>query len=157
MPGRLKRAEAIREVTKLLWHNGNGSQVKIRGGIQMDENTLTHTKWNCIYHIVFIPKYRRKSMYGSSRDTRQKDKYLCCYAVLKQNSLQSVWNKSGTNTYSIAITIIIPFFYWSDFSLLKKSSELDECHSLDKYWPLLPKCPITDFMETIKMQWSQHG
>ncbi|MCI9386593.1 MAG: IS200/IS605 family transposase, partial [Lachnospiraceae bacterium] len=25
---------------------------------------LAHTKYNCTYHIVFIPKYRRKVMYG---------------------------------------------------------------------------------------------
>ena len=30
----------------------------------MDENSLTHTKWKCQYHIVFIPKYRRKAIYG---------------------------------------------------------------------------------------------
>ena len=24
-----------------------------------DRNTLAHTKWNCKYHIVFAPKYRR--------------------------------------------------------------------------------------------------
>ncbi|MCL1791758.1 MAG: hypothetical protein FWG40_10530, partial [Peptococcaceae bacterium] len=29
--------------------------------------TLAHTKWNCIYHIVFIPKYRRKVMCGEKR------------------------------------------------------------------------------------------
>ena len=25
-----------------------------------DINSLAHTKWNCKYHIVFVPKYRRK-------------------------------------------------------------------------------------------------
>ena len=25
-------------------------------------NSLAHTKWNCKYHIVFAPKYRRRSM-----------------------------------------------------------------------------------------------
>ncbi|GAQ25833.1 transposase [Tepidanaerobacter syntrophicus] len=30
----------------------------------MDNNTLTHTKWNCKYHIVFAPKYRRQIIYG---------------------------------------------------------------------------------------------
>jgi REP element-mobilizing transposase RayT len=25
----------------------------------MNENTLAHTKWNRVYHIVFIPKYRK--------------------------------------------------------------------------------------------------
>ena len=29
-----------------------------------DINSLSHTKWNCKYHIVFAPKYRRKIFYG---------------------------------------------------------------------------------------------
>ena len=29
-----------------------------------DTNSLAHTKWNCKYHIVFAPKYRRKIFYG---------------------------------------------------------------------------------------------
>lgn len=29
-----------------------------------DTNSLAHTKWNCKYHIVFAPKYRRKIIYG---------------------------------------------------------------------------------------------
>ena len=29
-----------------------------------DTNSLSHTKWNCKYHIVFAPKYRRKIIYG---------------------------------------------------------------------------------------------
>ncbi len=30
----------------------------------MDNNSLAHTKWNCKYHIVFAPKYRRKAICG---------------------------------------------------------------------------------------------
>lgn len=30
----------------------------------MDNNSLTHTKWKCKYHIVFAPKYRRQEIYG---------------------------------------------------------------------------------------------
>ena len=30
----------------------------------MDNQILAHTKYNCTYHFVFIPKYRRKVMYG---------------------------------------------------------------------------------------------
>ena len=30
----------------------------------MDKNTLAHTTWNCKYHIVFAPKYRRQIIYG---------------------------------------------------------------------------------------------
>ena len=29
----------------------------------MDNNSLAHTKWNCKYHIVFAPKYRRQIIY----------------------------------------------------------------------------------------------
>jgi len=29
--------------------------------------TLQHTEWECKYHIVFIPKYRRKVLYGELR------------------------------------------------------------------------------------------
>ena len=27
-------------------------------------NNLRHTRWECKYHVVFIPKYRKKSIYG---------------------------------------------------------------------------------------------
>ena len=30
-------------------------------------NSLAHTSWNCKYHIVFAPKYRRKVFYGQKR------------------------------------------------------------------------------------------
>ena len=32
-----------------------------------DTNSLAHTKWNCKYHIVFAPKYRRKILYGEMK------------------------------------------------------------------------------------------
>ena len=33
-----------------------------------DINSLSHTKWNCKYHIVFAPKYRRKIFYKEKRE-----------------------------------------------------------------------------------------
>ena len=30
-------------------------------------HSLSHTKWNCKYHVVFAPKYRRKVFYGDKR------------------------------------------------------------------------------------------
>ena len=30
----------------------------------MDKNSLSHTTWNCKYHIVFAPKNRRQIIYG---------------------------------------------------------------------------------------------
>jgi len=46
----------------------------------MDEQSLSHTRWKCQYHIVFIPKYRRKVMYGKVKeDVRDIIKTLCRY------------------------------------------------------------------------------
>lgn len=50
----------------------------------MDNDSLAHTKWNCIYHIVFIPKYRRKAMYGEKKEAiREIIKKLCDYKHVK--------------------------------------------------------------------------
>ena len=35
-------------------------------------NSLSHSKWMCKYHIVFIPKYRRKIIYHKLREDIQK-------------------------------------------------------------------------------------
>ncbi len=32
-----------------------------------DYQSLNHTKWDCKYHVVFIPKRRKKQIYGSLR------------------------------------------------------------------------------------------
>ena len=44
----------------------------------VDNKSIQHTRWNCTYHIVFIPKYRRKIMYGElKRDLVEILKKLC--------------------------------------------------------------------------------
>ena len=35
--------------------------------MKLDTNSLAHTKWECKYHIVFAPKYRRQIIYGKIR------------------------------------------------------------------------------------------
>ena len=43
-------------------------------------NSLAHTKWNCKYHVVFAPKYRRKVFYNEKReDIREIIKTLCTW------------------------------------------------------------------------------
>ena len=45
-----------------------------------DDLSLSHTRWNCKYHIVFILKYRRKEIYGKLRsDIGQIIRQLCSY------------------------------------------------------------------------------
>ena len=46
----------------------------------MDNYSLSHTKWSCQYHIVFISKYRKKIMYVKVKiDMREIIKTLCKY------------------------------------------------------------------------------
>ena len=46
----------------------------------MDNRSLSHTKWNCQYHIVFIPKYRKKVLFGQVKsDVHDIIKTLCNY------------------------------------------------------------------------------
>ena len=48
--------------------------------MKLDVNRLAHTKWNCKYHIVFEPKYRRKVIYGKIKeDIGHKLRKLCEY------------------------------------------------------------------------------
>ena len=42
----------------------------IEGSLKMAQNangTLSHTTWNCKYHVVFAPKFRRRLIYGKLR------------------------------------------------------------------------------------------
>ena len=55
----------------------------------MDNKILAHTKYNCTYHIVFIPKYRRKAMYGKLG--REVGEILS--AVCKRRRLHTACNK----------------------------------------------------------------
>ena len=46
----------------------------------MDNKSLSHTKWKCQYHIAFIPKYRKKQLYGRLKeDVREIISTLCKY------------------------------------------------------------------------------
>ena len=45
-----------------------------------DESSLSHTRWNCQYHIVFTPKYRRKAIFAKLRtDIGKYIRRLCAY------------------------------------------------------------------------------
>ena len=48
--------------------------------MKLDTSSLAHTKWECKYHIVFAPKYRRQIVYGKIRlDIGQMLRKLCEY------------------------------------------------------------------------------
>ncbi len=42
-------------------------QSNTKGSPMTNHGSLSHTKWECKYHVVFIPKYRRKRIFGGIR------------------------------------------------------------------------------------------
>ncbi len=48
--------------------------------MKLDTNSLAHTQWECKYHIVFAPKYRRQIIYGKyKQDIGVMIRKLCEY------------------------------------------------------------------------------
>lgn len=50
-----------------------------------DTESLNHTRWDCKYHIVFIPKYRRKALYGELRE--ELGKVLRALALQRESNI----------------------------------------------------------------------
>ena len=48
-----------------------------------ETHTLSHTTWNCKYHVVFAPKYRRQVFYG---EKRQDCEWQTVHALLSATS-----------------------------------------------------------------------
>ena len=51
-----------------------------------DYRSLSHTKWDCKYHVVFIPKYRKKRVFGQIR--RQLREILRRLAEQKESRIE---------------------------------------------------------------------
>ena len=52
--------------------------------MELDTDSLAHTKWNCKYHIVFAPKYRRQVIYGKIKaDIGKMLRKLCEYKQIE--------------------------------------------------------------------------
>ena len=52
--------------------------------MKLDKDSLAHTKWNCKYHIVFAPKYRRQVIYGKIKaDIGKMLRKLCEYKQIE--------------------------------------------------------------------------
>lgn len=50
----------------------------------MDNKSLSHTRWKCQYHIIFILQYRKKTLYGKVReDVKEILTTLCRIKMMK--------------------------------------------------------------------------
>ncbi len=80
-----RKPYAMRMVQKRFYHCHKNASLRARINIgqptkiintrrcylmSSDTNSLAHTKWNCKYHIVFAPKYRRQVIYGKIKRYR---------------------------------------------------------------------------------------
>ena len=63
-----------------------------------DTNSLAHTKWNCKYHIVFAPKYRRKVFFGEKR--REIGKILRQLCEWKKGEYRRGGSMSGSYSHA---------------------------------------------------------
>jgi len=43
---------------------------------KIDNNSLTHTKWDCKYHIIFVPKYRKNNIWKDKNGYRKNIKKI---------------------------------------------------------------------------------
>ena len=48
-------------------------KTKIENTTYDDISSLSHTKWNCKYHIIFTPKYRRKNFLWTKKVRNRKN------------------------------------------------------------------------------------
>lgn len=52
--------------------------------MKLDISSLSHTKWECKYHVVFAPKYRRQIIYGKiKQDIGLMLRKLCAYKEIE--------------------------------------------------------------------------
>ena len=67
----------------------------------IDINSLAHTKWNCKYHIVFAPKYRRKVFFEEKRkEVREILRQLCEWKgveIIEGGGMSGSYTYDGSN------------------------------------------------------------
>src|SRR5271154_1415113 len=106
----------------------------------MDQfESLNHTKWDCEYHVVFIPKYRRRTLYGDlkrhlgpvfrqlaeQRESRVEEGHLMMPGERKSvEPIASVVAPSRVSAEHQSLLHLVGQSAWSDESLLAKVREL---------------------------------
>lgn len=77
-----------------------------------DTNSLAHTKYNCKYHIVFAPKYRRQVIYGKIKNDIEKIlRKLCEWNILEAEACPDHIHMLVEIPPKISISSFMGFFY----------------------------------------------
>ena len=65
--------------------------------MKIDTNSIAHTTWNCKYHIVFAPKYRRQVIYRFKVST--------VALISFERESNSTWERTSTTVSSLPSVI----------------------------------------------------
>ena len=124
----------------------------------MNNQSIAHTRWNCTYHIVIIPKYRRKIMYGEvKKDIGEILRKLCdmSEAKLIKGTVCSdhvhlyiaIPPKLSVSKFMSYLKGIIHFVRSNRLCLLLSFSLANRCCSLDEK-AKVPLCCLTDILSS---------
>ena len=83
----------------------------------MDNQSITHTRWNCTYHIVFIPKFRRKIMYGETK----KDLVEIIKKMCEMKQVQLIDGKVCVDHVHYYVVLFFVWQFKENVHLLKES------------------------------------
>ena len=85
-----------------------------------DNNSLAHTTWNCKYHIVFAPKYRRQEIYGKIK----KDIGIIIRTLCKNKGVEIIEAEACTDHIHMLVSIPPKISVSSFMGYLKGKSSL---------------------------------
>lgn len=86
-----------------------------------NNESLAHTKWDCTYHIVWIPKYRRKVLYG---ECRQEVKDTIATLVEAKDGLEIVEGSVCSDHIHLCLRVAPKLSVSKVMGYLKKKSAL---------------------------------
>ncbi|CVI69000.1 Transposase IS200 like protein [Clostridiales bacterium CHKCI001] len=97
----------------------------------MDKNSLNHTSWECKYHIVFAPKYRRQVIYGQI----QKDVGEILSMLCRRKGIELIEGKLMKDHVHLLVRIPPKYSVAEIMGYLKRKSSLMifERHAHMKY------------------------
>lgn len=88
--------------------------------MKIDKNSLAHSAWNCKYHLVFAPKYRRMEIYGKIR----KDIGVILRRLCEQKGIEIIEAELCPNHIHMLVSIPPKYSVSSIMGYLKGKSSL---------------------------------
>ena len=98
--------------------------------VMKDVNSLTHSKWRCLYHIVFAPKFRRKEIYEKKKaDIGQILRKLC-----EQKEVETIGAEACPGHIHMLVGIPPNLSVSQFMGYLKGKSSLKTCNLEVQVW-----------------------